>query len=146
MVDVNTPPQPGPDSDTEGYWEANQKGELALCRCSDSSCGLWIHPPLERCRACGGPTTFEPVSGQGTIFSFIVAHQPAVPGYLVDLPYVVAMVELDEQPGLRLVGKVPTSARDEIRIGQRVSVDLVELPGGPHRIPSFVSTTNDGGI
>ncbi len=144
-MDLETPPQPSPDVDTEGYWEANQKGELSLCRCSDAACGYWNHPPLERCRLCGGPTTFEPVSGKGTIFSFIVAHQPSVPGYLSNLPYLVALIELDEQPGLRLVGQVPVSKRDEIRIGQRVSVDLVELPGGPYRVPSFAVATNDGG-
>lgn len=145
MVDINLPPQPAPDVNTEGFWEATQKGELALCRCTDKACGYWSHPPLERCRSCGSPTTFEPVSGMGTIFSFIVAHQPSVPGYLADLPYHVALIELDEQPGLRLVAKVPTSERDNIQIGQRVQVELVELPGGPYRIPSYVAATSDGG-
>lgn len=144
-MDINTPPQPAPDVDTQGYWEASQQGEFALCGCTNEACGYWSHPPLERCRVCGSATAFEPVSGKGTIFSFIVAHQPAVPGYLNDLPYHVALVELDEQPGLRVVAKVPTSVRDLIEIGQRVRLELVELPGGSYRIPSIVAITDDGG-
>jgi len=72
-----------------------QNGKLMLCRCDDT--GNWIHPPLERSRFTGGPVHFEEVSGDGTIFSYIVVRQPLVPGRVP--PYVVGLVELVEQPG-----------------------------------------------
>jgi uncharacterized OB-fold protein len=47
---------------------------------------------------------FEPASGRGTIYSFILVRQATVPGHQV--PYVVAQLELEEQKGLRITGVV----------------------------------------
>ena len=49
---LSIPPQPVPDADTAPFWAATAAGRLAMCRCQ--SCGLWLQPPLERCRACAG--------------------------------------------------------------------------------------------
>jgi uncharacterized protein len=135
MTDLALPPQPLPDPDTRGFWEATARGELAICRCS--SCGLWLQPPLERCRRCASATTFEPVSGAGSVYSYIVVHHPAVPGFLDDLPYVVALVELDEQPGLRLAARIMDTSPDAIGVGQRVQADLVALRGSDFHVPVF---------
>jgi hypothetical protein len=59
-----------------------------------------MHPPLERCPTCDGLTAFEPVSGRGTLYSWIVVNRPAVTH--VPAPYVIALVELVEQEALRL--------------------------------------------
>jgi len=134
-MDVRLPPQPRPDPDTAGFWAAASRGELALCRCQ--KCGLWMQPPLERCRRCGGETSFAPVSGRGAIYSFIVVRHPAVPGYLDGLPYVVAIVELDEQAGLRLPTRLLDVVPEQVRIGQRVRVELSPHPGGDFRVPCF---------
>lgn len=129
------PPQPVPDFDTKGFWEATASGKLAICRCQE--CRRWMHPPLERCRLCGEATRFEQVSGDGTICSFTVVRHPAVPGYLEDLPYVVAMVELVEQEGLLLPTRLLNAEPGETRIGQRVAVEITDLPGGDFRVPTF---------
>lgn len=129
------PPQPAPDVDTQGFWDATAKGRLALCRCTE--CQLWMQPPLERCRSCSAQTRFEPVSGDGIIRSFTVIHHPAVPGYLEGLPYVVAMVELVEQKGLGLPTRLLDAQPDEVKIGQRVAVEITALPGGDYRVPTF---------
>lgn len=71
-------PIPVPDPDSGPYWEGLKNGKLMLCRCDDT--GKWIHPPLERSRYTGGPVHFEAVSGDGTIFSYIVVRQALVPG------------------------------------------------------------------
>ena len=88
-----------------------------LCRCDDT--GKWIHPPLERSRFTGGPVHFEEVSGEGTVFSYIVVRQALVPGRMP--PYVVALIELDEQPGLRINAVIDCDPAD-VRIGQRVEL------------------------
>jgi len=129
------PPQPLPDPDTEGFWRATANGEIALCRCQD--CGSWQHPPVERCRRCAGPTAFEPVSGRGAVFSFIVVHRASVPGFSGALPYVVALVELDEEPGLRMLSRLVGIEPGAVEIGQRVKGELADLPGGDYRIPVF---------
>lgn len=127
------PPQPAPDGDTAGFWQASAEGRLAMCRCQ--SCGYWLSPPLERCRVCDGPTAFEPVAGTGTIETFIVQRQPAVVGYFDQVPYAEALVDLDEQPHLRLPGRVVGVDPDDIEIGMRVSVELRPLPGGDAVVP-----------
>jgi hypothetical protein len=135
MTAAQYPPQPSPDFDTEGFWEATADGRLALCRCVE--CGLWLQPPLERCRRCAGLTAFEDVAGTGTIYSFIVQRQPSVVGYLDAIPYVVAHVELDEQAGLRLPARIVGIEPERVTVGMRVVVDLVALPGGDYVVPVF---------
>ena len=130
------PPQPAPDADTAPFWAATAEGRLAICRCQ--SCGLWLQPPLDRCRVCAGPTAFEAVAGTGRVYSFIVQRSPAVAGYLVDLPYVVALVELDEQRGLRLPTRIVGVDPTEVGCGMAVRVQFAALPGGDYRVPVFV--------
>ncbi|WP_210032580.1 Zn-ribbon domain-containing OB-fold protein [Pseudonocardia parietis] len=116
------PPVPVPDPDSTGYWEATREGKLMLCRCVDT--GTWIHPPQERSPS-GGKVRFEEVSGRGTVFSFIVVRHQTVPGRRP--PYVVGVIELDEQPGLRLTGVIEADPL-EVEVGARVRARLVDLP------------------
>ena len=129
------PPQPAPDPDSQGFWDATARGELAICRCLE--CRTWLQPPLERCSHCAGETRFERVSGNGRLYSFIVVRHPSCPGYLENLPYIVGLIELEEQSGLRLPAGVVGAPADRIRIGQGVRVEIVDLPGGDFRIPVF---------
>jgi uncharacterized OB-fold protein len=125
-------PQPLPDPDTQAFWDSLQAGTFGICRCQQ--CGLWMHPPLERCRACAGPVVVAPVSGAGTVFSFIVVRQGTVPGRLP--PYVVATVELAEQPGLHLIAVVDADPA-RMRVGASVHARVVPLPGGEFCVPEF---------
>lgn len=127
------PPIPIPDPDTAPYWDALKDGKLMLCRCDDT--GKWIHPPLERSRYTGGPVHFEEVSGKGTIFSYIVIRQALVPGRIP--PYVVGLIELAEQPGLRMSAFIDVDPAD-VRIGQQVELRIVDLGESGYRIPEFV--------
>ncbi|MDP9820766.1 putative OB-fold protein [Nocardioides massiliensis] len=60
------------------------------------------------------------VSGRGTVFSFTINRQPFLPS--LPPPYVVAIVELDEQEGLQLTTRVVNCEPEEVHIGQRVTV------------------------
>ncbi|HVW43038.1 MAG TPA: OB-fold domain-containing protein [Amycolatopsis sp.] len=136
MTDTRSlPPQPVPDPDTAPFWQATGAGRLALCRCQ--SCRVWLHPPLERCRVCAGSTAFEEVAGTGVLYSFIVQHRPTVPGYLENTPYVVGLVELDEQPGLRLPARIVGVDPADVACGMAVRAELVALPGGDFTVPVF---------
>lgn len=53
------------------------------------------------------------------------------------LPYVVVLVELDEQPGLRLPSRIIGAPIDSIHVGLRVRAELVPLAGGDFTIPIF---------
>jgi len=130
---VVLPPVPVPDPDTAPYWGGLKNGKLMLCRCDDT--GRWIHPPLERSRFTGGPVHFEQVSGEGAIYSYIVVRQALVPGRMP--PFVIALVELAEQPGLRISAVIDADPAD-VRIGQRVELRIVGLGESGYRIPEFV--------
>ena len=62
----------------------------------------------------------EPVSGRGTVFTFTINHQQYHPD--VAPPYVIAVVELDEQPDLRLPTNIVDGDPDDVRIGAAVQV------------------------
>ena len=129
------PPQPSPDADTAPFWAATAAGHLAICRCQD--CGLWLQPPLERCRACAGPTAFVAVPGTGVISTFVIQRQAAVVGYFDKVPYAVALVDLDEQPGLRLPGRVVGIDVDDVTVGMRVKARIEKLAGGNFSVAVF---------
>jgi uncharacterized OB-fold protein len=74
------------------------------------------------CRECQSDDLVPtPVSGRGVIATYTVNYQQWSPRVAAD-PYVIALVELDEQPGLRLVTNVVNIAPAGVRIGMRVRV------------------------
>jgi uncharacterized OB-fold protein len=126
-------PEPLPDPDSQGFWDATREGRLAISRCQ--VCGTFQHPPHERCRECGGAVAFEDVSGRGTIYSFIVVRQALVPADQV--PYVIAQVELEEQPDVRVVGVVTGCEPEAVGVGRSVQVHFGELSRGGFRSPQW---------
>lgn len=100
------------------FWTAGATGKLHIAHCP--SCRKYLHPPRPQCRDCGATPEFLAVSGLGTVFTFTVAHQqfhPAVP-----TPFVIALVELDEQADLRLVTNIVDCDPDAVTTGMRVKV------------------------
>lgn len=105
--------------ENEHFWTGGARGELCFLRCT--GCGYWIHPPAPICPAClSKELTVEAVSGKAVLHTFTVNHQPWYPGF--DPPYVVAIVELPEQQGLRLTTNVVNCAPEEVRIGMPLRV------------------------
>jgi len=123
MVDPRCP-LPALEPETEGFWKACRAGRLEIVRCR--TCGWYVHPPKPRCPKClGADVGFEPVSGRATLVSYTVNHQPWIPGMTV--PYVIGLVELVEQGGLRLTTNVVGCAPEGVKIGMplRVTFDPV---------------------
>jgi uncharacterized OB-fold protein len=100
------------------FWTGGAKNQLLIERCD--ACARWVHPPAGTCRDCGGPLVARAVSGRGTVFTYTVnlhAYNPAVP-----LPYVIAIVELVEQEGLRLATNIVGCEPDSVACGMPVEV------------------------
>lgn len=103
----------------EHFWRGGENGKLQLLRCSP--CDHWIHPPSPVCPECyGKQLEVGALSGLATVQSFTLNHKEWVPS--ADHPYAIAIVELDEQPGLRLMTNIVHCAPEEVRIGLRVRV------------------------
>jgi uncharacterized OB-fold protein len=110
--------------ETEHFWRGGARGELVFLACR--ACGTYVHPPAPVCPRClARDLAPRAVSGRGTVVTYTVNHQrwnPTVP-----TPYVIALVELDEQPGLRLLTNLVGCAPDDVRIGMRVRVRFLAV-------------------
>lgn len=101
------------------FWTGGRDGALLIQRCT--SCRRWVHPPTgEGCPDCAGELAYEPVSGNGTVFTFTVNHQQFHPD--VPPPYVIAIVQLDEQADLRLPTNLVGADPDTLECGMPVRV------------------------
>jgi hypothetical protein len=107
LTDVNRP-----------FWTGGAHGDLLIQRCE--SCARWIHPPTDHCARCGEALEFAPVSGTGTVFTFTENFQQFHPD--VPPPYVIAIVELDEQADLRLPTNIVNADAATLECGMPVRV------------------------
>jgi uncharacterized protein len=101
------------------FWRAGEQGILKFMRCQ--ACGHYIHPPLPICPVCKSRAVrAEAVSGRGTVLTATINHQVWEPG--LEAPYVLAIVEMDEQSGLRLTSNIVNCDINTVAIGMRVRV------------------------
>jgi uncharacterized OB-fold protein len=109
-------PLPTLTDENRPFWEACRAGRLCLQQCS---CGHLRYPISPFCPRClSAEYTWTPVSGRGTVFSYVVFHQAYHPGFKADLPYNVALVQLEEGP--RMYSNVVGVPNDQVKIGDAV--------------------------
>lgn len=105
--------------ETRPFWTGGEVGELRMHHCR--VCDVFFHPPAPVCRHCGGLDVGpKPVSGRGRVVSYTVNHQAWTPE--LSEPYVVAIVELDDQTGLRLLTNIVGCPPDAVASGMAVKV------------------------
>ncbi|SEH88949.1 hypothetical protein SAMN04489835_5320 [Mycolicibacterium rutilum] len=121
------------DEHNRPFWTGGGDGRLLISRCV--SCERWVSPPAADCPDCGGELAPRAVSGRGTVFTYTVNHQPFNPA--VPVPYVVAIVELEEQVGLRLAANIVDCEPDSVHIGLPVQVRF-ERQGQDAFVPVFM--------
>jgi uncharacterized OB-fold protein len=127
-------PAPSPNDVTRFYWDAACEHRLMVLRCDD--CSYYIHWPQERCTRCGSERVApSEVSGRGIVFTFTVVHHMFHPGFKDDMPYNLALVELVEQPGLRVMSNIVECRNEDLRVGMAVEVTFEDRDG--HTVPQF---------
>jgi uncharacterized OB-fold protein len=134
VTSIDPRPVPLPDEISSFYWEGAGRGELLVQRCS--SCAQLQYPPDVACVHCQG-LGLEPeaVSGRGHVWSFARIERLFHEGFADALPYVVALVELEEQPGLHLLTNVVDADGVEVAIG--LPVEVVFEDRGEVVLPQF---------
>lgn len=119
-----------------GFWQGGEHGELRFWRCQD--CKFYIHPPQPICPQCHGKNLLvETVSGKATLATYSINHQPWMPG--PELPFVVAIIEIVEQPSVRLTTNLVHCAHEKIQCGMpvRVTFEHHADPAGDVWLPLF---------
>jgi hypothetical protein len=126
-------PYPVADPDSAPFWAATAQRRLTLAYCAD--CSRLRHPPTPHCPACLHPLTeWREVSGRATLHAWTTVHAGLVPG--LDVPYLVAEVELDEQTGLVLTSNLvgPSAA---LRVGVPLELSWSDPYEDGTRLPLF---------
>jgi uncharacterized OB-fold protein len=105
--------------ETAPFWQGGAQNTLRICRCK--ACGFRLHPPTPICPKCNSfDVAPEPVSGRGRVASFTINHQPWAPD--LEVPFVIAIVELIEQPGLRFLTNIVNCDYRDVVIDMAVKV------------------------
>jgi len=116
-----------PNEITKFFWDAAKQHKLVLQRCD--ACGYYIHWPGVLCPRCASDKLSPAeMSGKGTVFTFTIVHHVFAPIYADEVPYSLAIVELDEQPGLRMLANIVDCANDALYIGMPVEVTFEDFP------------------
>ena len=114
-----TKPMPTMSGETRPYWEACRRGQLLIQRCDN--CNEYQFYPRGVCVACSTPSIkWVQASGKGTVWTFTVTRQNRAPGFAEDVPYVLALVELEE--GVKMFTNIIDCPPQDVRIGMPVEV------------------------
>jgi len=113
-------PLPALDPGNTPFWTGGKTGELLICRCG--SCRRWLHPPVPVCLST--QITPEPSLGRGKVLTYTINRQQWLPS--LPAPYVIAVIELDDDPDLRVTSRLVDIHPEEASIGMRVSVRFEE--------------------
>ena len=115
-----------PRAPDRAFFEAAARGELLYQRCA--ACGHRQFYPRLLCTACGGGVDWAMASGRGVVHTFTIVRQNGEAPFKDELPYVVAMIELDQ--GVRMMGNLTGSPVESVRIGMPVEAYAVECEDG----------------
>jgi hypothetical protein len=112
-------PAPVPDPLTRPFWDSATARRLIVQRCR--ACGRRQFYPRGHCTSCwSSDLEWVESSGLGTVYSFTVIHRTHEAGFADDVPYVFALIDLDD--GVRLSANVTGGAADGMAVGLPVRV------------------------
>ena len=125
-MDQASRPRPYLDNISRPYWEAAGRGELLYQECP--SCGHRQLYPRAVCTDCGATPEWRRATGRGTVHTFTVIRQNWAEPFRSMLPYVVAMVELEEGP--RLMSNVTDCAPEDVTVDMAVEAWFLPVEEG----------------
>ncbi len=132
ITDAVAKPQPQISPGAEPFWEHAKRDELFLPFCE--GCQKPFYYPRRWCPNCFSQNlSWRKMTGRGEVYSFSVIHQSPLPSYQQDVPYVLAIIELEEGP--RMMTNVLECNVDAVHVGMAVEV-IFEVRGAM-KIPQF---------
>lgn len=122
-------PLPRPTLGTAPFWEAARDHRLIVQRCD--RCGKFRFYPGSGCDRCASPAfTWIDMSGRGRIYSWIVVRRTVDVAWQRRVPFVSAIIELAEQPGLLVPGLLTGIEPEHVRAGLQVEVWFEDVSPG----------------
>lgn len=119
-----TKPLPSIEPGTQPFWDALRRHELVYQHCRE--CGHEYAPYQPVCPSCWSEDLADKKSsGRGTVYTFSVVYRAPTPAFKPDVPYVVAIVELEE--GFYLTTTIVGCVAEEVKIGMAVEVDYADV-------------------
>ena len=116
------------------FWDGCRTGVLTVQHCI--ACDRLRYPISPVCPHClGREWTWQPLSGAGTVYTFVVFRHAYNDGWRDRLPYAVAIVELEE--GVMMIGDIAGAEPDDVSVGMLVRVDF-EQATPEISVPRFV--------
>ena len=107
------------------FFAGATRNELLIPRCA--SCGAFVWYPQDACPGDGGALSWEPVSGRATLFSWAVVRRAFLPAFEDKVPFVTALVALEDDPHVRLATYIVDADPDTLVAGTPVTVDFRPL-------------------
>lgn len=122
-------PKISPSPDGSRFWEAASEHRVELPRCGP--CGHAFFYPRSVCPRCGSrDIEWVRASGRGTLYSFCVHYHSSLPGLAEAVPFVTALVDLEEGPRIMAFLEAAASDPDLIECGSPVEAGFLDLPDG----------------
>ena len=133
MAEEATYPTPVANADSRPYWDAAARDELLVRHCTD--CGQHHFPPRHLCPKCwSDKLDWTRCSGRGTVYSYTVMQRAPMPDFAKRVPYVVALIDLEEGP--RMMSNIVGEDALQTKVGDRVTV-CFEQRGVEAKVPQF---------
>ena len=122
MADWNKP-LPTVSGESKPYWDSCRLGRLVIQKCDN--CSEFQFYPRGICANCwSNDIKWYPATGKGTVWSFTVTYQNRTLGFAEDVPYILALVELEE--GVRMFTNIIDCQPTDVSIGMDVEVTFVQ--------------------
>jgi len=97
MTDHSGKFMPRSRPETASWWEACRQEKLMIQRCSQ--CGAFQFYPRIVCTSCmSEQIEWFQASGRAKVLTYTICRLPVAQAYAADVPYVVALVQLEEGP------------------------------------------------
>lgn len=114
-------PLPALDAVSRPFWQAAAEGRLLYQQCP--ACDHRQFYPRALCTSCGAEPEWAEASGRGRVHTYTVVRQNGSPAFREELPYVVAIVELEE--GVRMMGNLTDCPIEAASVGMAVEAYAV---------------------
>lgn len=112
-------PTPIIDADSKPYWDSAKSGKLVMQYSKDSD-EYFLYSRSLTNTLNDKNITWKEVTGRGEIYSFTYVHTPAGEAFKNDVPYIVALITLEE--GARIIANIEVEDNRRVKIGDKVYV------------------------